>query len=250
VVLESDAEGYAPTIILDKQDQGDYYTLYRSRMVDGLLFAVTRADFRPFQGLRDAGVPFVLINNYQEGLNSVDALPESGMRKAFSHAYNLGHRRMGYITGDMRYRNAIDRLAVFQKLSAEYGLRPLIEEGDFSRGSGYRVTYKLVSVARPPTLIMTASDRAAVGVLGYTAENKIRVPGELSVIGYDDLPPAEDISPSLSTVVHPVTTLARRATRLLINILEKRAEEPVQEWLDTDFVIRESTAVCPSEGRL
>jgi LacI family transcriptional regulator len=247
VVLESDEKGYAPTIILDKQhkDTEDYYIFYRSRTVDGLLFAVTRADFRPFQRLREAGLPFVLINNYHKGLNSVDALPESGMRKAFSHAYNLGHRRVGYITGDMRYRNAIDRFEVFNKLTAEFGVSAVIETGDFSKTSGYKGAYRLLSQAERPTLIMTASDRAAFGVLEFAAANHIQVPRDLSVIGYDDLPPVQDVTPPLSTILHPVTALAREAAALLIDILEKRREEPVQTWLDTDFVIRSSTSVCP-----
>lgn len=247
VVLESDASGFSPTIILDRQDKQaeDYHALIRSKTVDGLLFAVTRADFRPFAGLRESGVPFVLINNYHSGLNSVDARPESGMRKAFSHGVNLGHSRIGYITGDIRYRNAIDRLEAFNSLAAEFGVEASIVEGDFSKTSGYAAAGKLLNASSPPTLIMTSSDRSAFGVLQYAAERGISVPSELSVIGYDNLPPVQDITPPLSTIEQPVTALARCATRLLIDLLLGRREEPVQEWLDTDFIVRESTSVCP-----
>jgi LacI family transcriptional regulator len=247
VVLESDASGFAPTIILDRQDKqaADYHALIRSKTVDGLLFAVTRADFRPFAGLRESGVPFVLINNYHTGLNSVDARPEIGMRKAFSHGVNLGHTRFGYITGDIRYRNAIDRLEAFKSLAAEFGVETAIVEGDFSKTSGYAGAGKLLNSALPPTLVMTSSDRCAFGVLQYAAERGIAVPAELSVIGYDNLPPVQDITPPLSTIDQPVTALARSATRLLIDLLLGRREEPVQEWLDTDLIVRESTSICP-----
>jgi LacI family transcriptional regulator len=244
VVLESDSCGYSPTIILDKQNHNteDYYALIRSKTVDGLLFAVTRADFRPFAGLRDRGVPFVLINNYHEGLNSVDALPESGMRKAFSHGCNLGHRHFGYITGDVRYRNAVDRLTLFKSLAQEFSVDTTIVEGDFSRTSGYAGAVKLLTASEPPSLIMTSSDRCAFGVLQYAQARGIRVPQDLSVIGYDNLPPVQDISPPLSTIEQPVTALARHATRLLIDILTGKRTEPIQEWLDTDFIVRESTS--------
>lgn len=247
VVLESDANGYSPTIILDKQNDGTegYHDLIRSKTVDGLLFAVTRANFLPFAGLREQGVPFVLINNYHDGLNSVDALPESGMRKAFSHGWNLGHRRFGYITGDTCYRNAIDRLAVFKRLAVEFDVETSIVEGDFSKTSGAIGASRLLSGRQPPTIIMTSSDRSAFGILHYAAGRGIRIPEDLSVIGYDNLPPVKDISPPLSTVDHPVSKLARRATRLLIDILNGRQAEPVQEWLETDFVVRESTSICP-----
>lgn len=247
VVLECDQLGYSTTIILDKKrdDTEDYYTLIRSKTVDGLLFAVTRADFKPFAGLREQGVPFVLINNYHEGINSVDALPESGMRKACDYAYRIGHRRWGYITGDVRYRNATDRLEVFKRLAETYHVETSIVAGDFSKTSGYRGAQELLEQVRKPSIIFTSSDRCAFGVLDYAASIGMRVPEDLSVIGYDNLPPVNDISPPLSTIDHPVTRLARHATRLLIQILEGEVQQPVSEWLDTDFIIRKSTANGP-----
>lgn len=243
VILEADQLNYSITIILDKQQNktDDYFTLIQSKTVDGLLFAVTRADFQPFTGLRDKGVPFVLINNYHEGLNSVDAKPEPGMRKAFSHAYNLGHRHFGYITGDMRYRNAIDRFETFTKLSKEFDVQTSVIEGDFSKTSGHIGAERLINQKHPPSIIMTSSDRCAFGVLQYAFSRGITVPDDLSVIGYDNLPPVQDITPPLSTIEQPVTSLARHATGLLIDILEGRRKEPLQEWLDTDFIVREST---------
>ncbi len=253
VVLECDRQGYSATIILDrkKSDTQDYYTLIRSKTVDGLLFAVTRADFKPFAGLRAQGVPFVLINNYHEGLNSVDALPESGTRQACEHAYSLGHRRWGYITGDMQFRNAIDRLEVFTSLAHEYGAEISVVEGNFSKTSGRIGAEKLLGngKGKTPSIIFCSSDRCAFGVLEYASSIGLEVPGELSVIGYDNLPPVEDVSPPLSTIVHPVTLLARRATDLLIRILEGGQEEPVAEWLDTGFIARDSSSIYHQSRR-
>ncbi|MDP2790924.1 MAG: substrate-binding domain-containing protein [Rectinemataceae bacterium] len=245
VVLAADRLGYSVTIVLDKVERGhkDYQNLIRSRTVDGLLFAVTPADFRPFELLSEDKVPFVLINNYRTGLSSVDARPESGMRKAFSHATNLGHSCIGYITGDMAFRNATDRLDCFRKLCAEFGTSGKVVEGDFSKTSGYKAMGRLLDGDDLPTLIMTSSDREALGVLQYCLEHGIQVPRDLSVIGYDNLHPAQDIAPPLSTVHHPITDLGRAATVLLTGIIEGRISGPVQEFLDTDFVVRESTSV-------
>jgi LacI family transcriptional regulator len=244
ITLEADGAGYTAAIILDKQIEttDDYWSLIRSRTVDGLLFAVTRADFRPFAGLRDRGVPFVLINNYHEGLDSVDARPESGMRKALERAAAWGHARIGYITGDLRYRNAIDRLTALEALAAEAGIQAEVVAGDFSKTSGYAGAAALLDRTDPPSLIMAASDRSAFGVLKYAAERGIRVPAELSVIGYDNLPPVQDITPTLSTINQPVTELARAATALLIDILEGGRHDPSQLWMETDFIERESTS--------
>ncbi len=251
VVLEADRLGYSATIILDKVRRGhrDYHDMFRSRTVDGLLFAVTPADFSPYELLSREAVPFVLINNYSAGLSSVDARPEQGMRKAFSHATNLGHRRIGYVTGDMAFRNATDRLHWFHSLCLEFGVEGIVEYGDFSKTSGYRAASRLLSAENPPTLLMTSSDREAMGVLAYCLEHGIHVPRDLSVIGYDNLLPAQDISPALSTVHHPVTELGREATRLLTGFIEGRIEAPVQRFVDTDFVVRESTSFAPGPGQ-
>lgn len=243
VVLGADRHGYSITIVLDKVETTfrDYHTLIKSRTYDGLIFAISRADFEPFLKLKRDGIPFILVNNYHDDLNSVDALPLAGMRQAFSHAYNLGHRRVGYIGGDLRYRNAVDRLAAFNLLSAEFAVETRVVDGDFSRTSGYQGAAEVLSGSEPPTVIMTSSDRAAQGVLQYCAEKDIRVPHDLSVIGYDNLHPAKDLRPTLSTVDNPITRTGFEAVEQLIYLLRGEKEAPVHCWLDTGFVVREST---------
>jgi LacI family transcriptional regulator len=252
VVLGAEERGYSVMIVPNKvgRPAADLFSLVSSKTVDGLVFAVTPADCGPFLDLVEAGVPFVLINNYYEGLSSVDALPLPGMRKAFSHAYNLGHRRVGYITGDKRFRNAIDRLKAFESLCEEFGMESRIVEGDFSRSSGYRGTGRLLESGERPSVVMTSSDRAAFGVLAYCAEKRIAVPRDISVIGYDNLFPAQDVMPALSTVDNPVSSSGAIGTRLLIDFLEGGSDWPAQKWLETGFVVRESTARAVGAGPL
>jgi LacI family transcriptional regulator len=247
-VLGAKELGFTIAIVLDQMEAEtrDYSALIRSRTFDGLLFAVTKADYTPFHHLKKNKIPFVMVNNYSEGLDSVDARPEPGMRKAFAHAAFMGHSQIGYITGDMVYRNAIDRLDVFKRLACEFGMRTDVVEGDFSKTSGYRETGKLMEGRNPPTLIMTSSDRAALGVLQYCSERGLRVPRDLSVIGYDNLHPAQDVTPALSTVDNPVSRTGWDAAQLLIGIINGFVTEPVQQWLDTDFVARGSTAAAPA----
>ena len=243
-VLSAEERGFSVTIVLDKVEaEGrDYGALVRSRTFDGLLFAVTRADYGGFRYFGENNVPFVLVNNYAEGLYSVDARPEPGMRGAFQHAASLGHTRIGYITGDMSYKNAIDRLDVFNRLAGELGMETVIAEGDFSKTSGHQSAERLLAGKNPPSLVMTSSDRAALGVLQYCAEAGISVPRDLSVIGYDNLHPATDVTPPLSTVDNPVSRAGWAAVQLLVDIINGKVSEPVQLWLDTSYVARRSTA--------
>jgi LacI family transcriptional regulator len=246
-VLGAEERGYSVTIVLDRvEDEGrDYGALVRNRTFDGLLFAVTRSDYNRFRWFGENNVPFVLVNNYAEGLYSVDARPEPGMRGAFRHARELGHSRIGYITGDMSFKNAVDRLAVFHRLADEFHAQTLVAEGDFSRTSGYRGTQQLLTRPDPPTLLMTSSDRAALGILQYCAEKGIHVPQDISVIGYDNLVPATDVSPALSTVDNPISKAGWEAVQLLVDVIDGTVREPVQLWLDTSFVARQSTAPAP-----
>jgi LacI family transcriptional regulator len=247
-VLAAENRGYSITIFLDKLSRKarDYIALLHSRTVDGLIFAVTPSDYDPFAELVGTGLPFVLIDSYHEGISSVDSRPLPGMREAFSHACNLGHREIGYITGDMRFRNAVDRLAAFEALAAEFGIISHIAQGDFSRSSGYRGAGRLLGGQDRPTLIMTSSDRTALGVMTYCAEKGFAVPRDVSVIGYDNLYPAEDLQPSLSTVDHPISLAGRVGTGLLTDLIEGKEKGPVAKWLDTSFVVRESTAKAGS----
>jgi len=250
VVVGAAGLGYSVTIVPSRvgNAEAEVFSLIRSKAVDGLVFAVTPADYSPLLELLDAGMPFVLINNYHEGLSSVDSLPEPGMRQAFSHAWNLGHRVVGYITGDRRFRNAIDRLEVFESLAREFGIRSIVVEGDFSRSSGYRGAARLLEAPERPTVIMTSSDREALGVLSCCEERGVSVPRELSVIGYDNLYPAEDVRPALSTIDNRISVSGELGARLLVGYLEGGSDWPRQEWLDTSFVVRESTARNPAAG--
>ena len=96
-MLGAEERGYSITIVLDKVSKNlrDYYELVKSKTVEGLVFAVTKADFTPFLELSEAGMPFVLINNYHEGLSSADARPLPGMREAVSPRLQPGAQEAG-----------------------------------------------------------------------------------------------------------------------------------------------------------
>jgi LacI family transcriptional regulator len=246
-VLGAEECGYHVTIILDRRHEGvdELVRHVSGHEVDGLLFTVTPADDDRVAAMLKSGAPFVLINNYLKGVSSVDNRPEPGMRKALEHLVELGHRHIGYVTGDLSYRNATDRLATFKRLAAELGCTTAVEFGNFSRASGVVGAGRLLQSSSPPTAIITAADRAALGVLDYCRQHRIRVPEDVSVVGYDNLDPARDVMPPLTTVDNPITATGREAARLLVDIIEKRVTKPEARWLDTGFVVRQSTGPCP-----
>ncbi|MEA4860965.1 Ribose operon repressor [bioreactor metagenome] len=214
-----------------------YYELINSHSYDGLVFAITKDQFPELQPLIDRSLPFVLVNNYQEGAASIYARPDVGMTKAFDHATSLGHSHIGYITGDLQFKNGKDRLAMFEELASRYHCTTTIVEGDFSRSSGFD-GYQALS--RGPSLVMTASDRQAFGFFQACSEHGKRVPQDLSVIGYDNFQPASTSAPPLTTVNHPITEMGKEAVLMLVSMIEQ-GKAGQQKWADTDLVIRKST---------
>ena len=246
-VLGAEERGYRVTIVLDRLHTSavDLVRVVRAHEVDGLLLSVTPGDDVRICALRESASALVLINNYLDGFSSVDARPEPGMRLAFDHALSLGHRRFGYITGDMHFKNATDRLDTFNALAREFAVETDVVQGDFSRRSGYIAAGRMLCAATRPTVIMTAADRAALGVLDYCHDHRVAVPGDVSVIGYDNFDPARDVTPRLTTVDNPVTMAGKAGAHILIDRIEGISNEPVQQWLPTGFVARESSGPCP-----
>jgi LacI family transcriptional regulator len=251
VVVAAEERGYFVTIILDKEDNAaeNLAQLVSGRSVDGLLFTVSPAQYNRYEYLNNENIPFVLINNYHESMFGVDASPEPGMRKAFNRAVELGHHKIGYISGDLRYKNGQDRLRAFQKLCLEFKIVGVVSEGDFSRTSGYRCSQILLKDDPDITMIMTASDRSALGVLAYCEDCNINVPQDMSVVGFDDLHTAQDAFPPLSTVHNPIEKSGWTAANMLIDRVEEIRSEPTTVWLETDYVDRQSTGVVPVKHR-
>lgn len=238
----AEERGFSITIILDNVGDvpKDLSLTVRSKEVDGLLFSVTPMDDPRYGELKARDIPFVLVNNRKEGYFCVDCDAESGMREAFSHIANLGHRRIAYIAGDPTYWDGKVRLEIFVRLAQEFGLAATVVPGDFSMARGREAAGELLEHRNAPTLIMCASDRSALGVLSYCRDRGISIPGDLSLIGFDNLGPARDAVPGLTTIHQPVALMGGEATDMLIDILENRSPESVRS-IKTDFILREST---------
>lgn len=241
-LMAAEERGYSITIVLDKAGNNykDLSLLVRSKEVDGLLFSVTPLGDQRLLELNSKGIPFILINNYQKGFYCANCSPERGMRDAFSHILGLGHQRIGYIHGDLDYWDGTSRLRIFKQLIKEYGLKATVEPGNFSKTSGYNAAKNLLKRRNPPTVILCASDRCALGVMSYCQEQQIEIPKDISLIGFDNLGPARDTHPGLTTIHNPVTQLGAEATAMLIDRLENR-EVRMDHYIDSGFIIREST---------
>ncbi|GAA1305858.1 substrate-binding domain-containing protein [Saccharothrix xinjiangensis] len=197
--------------------------------------------------LADARMPVVLIDPVAvpgPELPSVGAANREGGAVAARHLLSLGHRRIGVVGGprDVLCSNA--RLDGFRAALARAGVGPdaaLVRHADFSREGGRREARELLSLPRRPTAVFAANDEQALGVVDAARAAGLSVPGDLSVIGFDDLPAAGRCSPELSTVRQPLAEMGRRAGWLLADLIEGRSPAAGHVELATELVVRSST---------
>ncbi len=193
--------------------------------------------------------PFVVVDPrvaLDEGIPVVSAAHAAGARAATEHLLSLGHRRIGVITGPREWIASTERLNGFHGALAAAGVLPdpaLVAESDFRNGPvTAAAAAKLLDLPDPPTAIFAFNDNAAVGAMRVARARGLRLPEDLSVVGFDDSELAEIVVPRLTTVRQPLAEMGRIAVSLLLRLLENQRVDALRIELATKLVVRESTA--------
>ncbi|MEV7660512.1 LacI family DNA-binding transcriptional regulator [Paenarthrobacter sp. NPDC089316] len=222
------------------------------RKSDGVLLAVFGLDSKQIQRIKSLGIPVILIDPVgQPGpdLMTVGAANWDGAFSATEHLLKLGHTRIGMIGGREDLQCSGAREDGYEAALRRAGIevdRSLIVPGDFSTESGARGTEVLLALKERPTAIFTGNDAQALGAYRAARAAGLRIPEDLSIIGFDDIPAAEWIEPGLTTIRQPVVQMAETAMRALLRHLEGDEELPQRIELGTELVVRGSTATRAS----
>jgi LacI family transcriptional regulator len=216
------------------------------RNVDAIAVMTSEVDEGSLQQAVRLGVPVVLMNQRKLAGKYPNILVEyaTGFREALEHLLSLGHCDIGFIAGPQTLNSARGRKDAFKAALRGHGLHVRAEwvaVGDMRVDGGCTAMEKLLSCNPRPTAVLASNDLMAVGALQAAHAARIRVPKELSIIGFDDLPIASMVHPALSTIRHPRREVAARAFDCLRHILqgeEIAASAPLQPHL----VVRDSTA--------
>ena len=164
----------------------------------------------------------------------------AGGRMAAEHLAGLGHERIAVIAGPREIASVSDRLAGFEKALADAGLRaPAVVCSDFTRDGGEKATAQVLEDHGDVTAILALNDLMAVGAIRHLVGSGRSVPGDISVMGYDDVPIAADLTPALTTVKVPMAEMGAAAMDLALNADPE--SEPDTIVFDTSLVVREST---------
>ena len=240
--------GYQALISSPPDDMGEQMRSMEfllSRRVDGLILTSLHRDESAFiERLRALPVPVYATNRHLgDQLPSVVCDDRDGGRQAVDHLIGLGHTRIGLLAGPRHASSGYDRLLGYRDAmdAAELEIdEALLLHVDFEVEGGVIGAHALLSLANPPTAIFAVNDTAAIGVLGAAHQRGLRVPEDLSVVGYNDFPLAAHLPTPLTTVHTPLRQMGEHAVANLLATI--RGREPVSERLPVSLVVRSSTA--------
>jgi LacI family transcriptional regulator, galactose operon repressor len=223
------------------------------RRADGLILTGGNHHQGLIEKIRTNGVPFLITWKLMRDKDwpSVSFDNYKAARAAVEFLISLGHRRLGLVCGrtDINDR-ALDRRQAFEDCLNSHGLAVdpgLIYERDFEMEEGASAMSAMLDTPAPPTAVFCANDIQAIGALALCREKGLSVPGDISIIGFDDLPATSYTRPKLTTVRVPAHDMGRRAAEIMIASIERRI--PLQSVeLQTELIARETTA--PPKSRI
>lgn len=234
-----------------EMEQPFYQRMVRGRHFDGVIMLSSDIDDPLLPRLVRDKVPLVLIGRHPfiEPLAHVDSENREGARVAVEHLLALGHERVATITGPLRMQSGLDRRDGYKQalLARALPIDPaLVVEGDYTQQGGFEAMRQLLALGPRPTAVFAASDAMALGALGAAHAAGFRVPDDVAVVGFDDVPAAAFASPPLTTMRQPSAELGAAAVRALVAMLDDPTIPPAALRLPTTLVVRASCGAVRS----
>ncbi|MCW2811322.1 MAG: hypothetical protein JWP61_1780 [Friedmanniella sp.] len=246
---ELEALGYQLVLQTESSDSGKVAERLLANALDGVLLATTTVDSVLPVRLRDRGVPLVYFNRTSTSVDadSAEVDAEPGLQQLAQRILALGHRRVGAIFGPSNTSTAAHRESALREALAVGSVTissALSHRGPFEVETGYAGARRLLEREDPPTVIVCGNDVVAYGALNAAYDLGRSVPGDVSIVGFDDLPPARWPLLQLTTVAFDLDAMARSAAALLVARIEGGPDAPYRhEWFPSRLVERRTLGV-------
>ncbi len=226
----------------DRQEMIAVFRAIRGR-VDGLIVMSPDREAAALTSHLPGGFPLVLLNSVAGAAQAITIDNYGGARSLMSHFRQLGHRRIAFVRGPEQNADAAERLRGYRDSVAE-----AVEfEGNFTEAAGYEAGRHMLSMQGTPEALFAANDAMAVGALSAFRERGVRVPEDIALAGFDDVPISRYLTPPLTTVKVDLAELGRRAFDMLVTGITDEDFEERHEILPTTLVIRESCGAKMSQ---
>ncbi|HZV67048.1 MAG TPA: substrate-binding domain-containing protein, partial [Telluria sp.] len=231
----------------DPKKQAAYLRVLMEKRIDGLILVASGADDELALLLREQAVPIVLVDREVAGVEAdfIEADHEKGGYLATKYLLELGHREIACVSGPIDLPPSRDRVVGYLRALKEAGQKFRLDylvRSDFTSQGGFLAFQQLLALKKRPTAIFASNDLMAIGGICAASEARIRIPDELSVIGYDDIALASYSTPRLTTMAQPKYAMGQLITNVLIDRIMGGHLPLRRELLQTDLVVRQSTA--------
>ncbi len=223
---------------------GELPSIVKKKQVDGILLIGTHHR-QLIKNLKESHIPMVLIDPGEITEDCFQVLIDNshGAYLATEHLIKTGHRRIGFVSGDIRRASFRERLIGFRNAHSHYQIpidESLIQKGEM--GQGYELTRRLLSIEHPPTAIVASHDLNAIQ--GYQAafDHGFKIPEDISFVGFDDIDLSRMVSPTLSTIRVLKKQLGSTAFKVLEQIINGEARESFTTVISVEFIERDSVS--------
>lgn len=219
------------------------------RRVDGMLLFSSRLEDETVSEVEKSGIPFVLVNRGSRSNSGAYVVVDNtlGARLAMQHLIGLGHQKIAHIAGFLYTETGLERLEGYRKSLNAAGLpfdSEYMVEAGFTEQQGYIAMRKLLSLTNPPTAVFAANDLMAMGAMTAIIEKGLRVPEDISLVGFDDIWVANRITPALTTVKIPLIEMGLLAMKIISDKIAQKEIQDERIILIPELIIRSSTAVA------
>ncbi|MFH8440965.1 LacI family DNA-binding transcriptional regulator [Streptomyces sp. NPDC018026] len=254
--VEEEARALGYSVIIGNADerpdlQDHHVTTLLDRRIDGLLVSPTDGGSPRMLDAALAGTPMVFVDRWIPGVDVpvVRSDGRTAVRDLVAHLHGLGHRRLAIIAGPAATTTGRERVDAFREALGAYGLalpEAYIGQGDFQAGSGRRVTEGFLDLPEPPEVVFAADNLMALGALDAVRARGLRVPEDVGLAAFDDIPWFVHTDPPVTAIAQPTRELGRAAVRALVERIAGRTGESVT--LPARLVVRRSCGEPPPVG--
>ncbi|MFC4100589.1 LacI family DNA-binding transcriptional regulator [Paenibacillus xanthanilyticus] len=231
--------------VTQEKEEGAHGAIFQEDRVDGVILLSPVRENEFVLELKKKGIPFVMLDNQHRNPSVTSVMVDNfkGGYEATKHLIDLGHKDIAHISGTDLFLSSRERERGFLFAMEEAGLTPFaVERGRFEVVSGYEIASKWLAEGKLPSAVFASDDHIALGVMDALKNSGLRVPQDVSIVGYDDQLLASQFRPKLTTVRQPARLIGRHGVELLLDAINGETKKNVTLQLEPQLIVRDSTA--------